>query len=383
MDEIKINHNGMFKKFKFTENYEEFLQTVSQSYNIPKEGLLFNYIDEEGDKIVISTELDYNHIIFMSKRSGTKILKLGVENSKSYEFNKSETISCINSIFHDTETVDNIELKTRLKSQIHKEIDNLTEGFRNKLTISIDSKINNMLSKDYKAKEESLKCSQCACTLGGDFVYKCFLCEDVNFCKNCSCTVDIGKHIMIKYTNPDLIHIDSLRHINKKNINKFNFSNIIAFNTYTDKFVIDVEETEEDYQSFSFKLANMSKNNIQPGDTFECRFDESDIYGNRVTFNDLIYKNEDFEISTMFYSFRNKAPGFYVSKWNFVISGGQDKYQITFVFRIKQVEEMMPFQRIRKFSEGVSSNTGHKTPSKTISVPDLYSEIIKKHQENK
>jgi hypothetical protein len=387
MDELKVNHNGIYKRFQFTANYEELITTISQSFSICKDNIVFSYLDDDGDRIVISSEIDYNHIISLSKKTQMRCLRLNLD-IKSIDLNKSETLSCINSILPD-DTLDH-ELKSKFKSQLHKEIDLLTENFKNRLMQSIDTKINSS-SRDNRPNGENMKCTNCkALIMGSDFVYKCFLCDDVNFCKSCEGLNTMGNHIMIKYNMPDIMHMETLKSLSKKNINTFSYSNFIAFNTYSDKFIIEVIQTEEDYQTFNFKLVNMCKYNLQPGDVFECLFDESDIFGNKVTINDLICKNEDFEINVVFYSFKNKSPGFYISKWNFVLqSSCNEKYCIMFVFFVKKqyVDESMPFQRLRKFSENVLSNASDKSSTnekqKTLSVPDLYSEIIKKYQQNK
>jgi hypothetical protein len=408
MDEIKVNYHGTIKKFLFPQKYEELLNTISTSFNIPKDNIIFNYIDEEGDKIVIASECDYNHIINLSKKSKSQILKLSIEtNNKLLEFNKSETISCIG--FDENNTINlenNNELKSKIKTQIHQEIDHLTENFKNKLTTTIDYKINTMLSKEGSlgggaANIKQTKCLCCKGALGTDYIFKCFLCDEFIFCKNCGenagQAVDLAKHIMIKYTSPDLQHIEAFKggQLNKTNFNKFNFSNIIAFNTVSDRIVIDVNNTDEDYLNHTFRFTNMSKYNIQPGDTFECLFDDSDIFGNKITFSDTtIYKNEDFEINVLFYGFTNKSPGFYKSKWNFVFQQNlSEKYPVTFVFSINrehnEESSMLPFQRVRKLSENIAHNRTNltnlikkKNIGKTVSVPDLYSELIKKYQEN-
>jgi hypothetical protein len=77
----------------------------------------------------------------------------------------------------------------------------------------------------------------------------------------------------------------------------------------------------------------------------------------------------------MFYNFANKPPGYYVSKWVFNLQMNKCyKYYLQVIFRIQYEEENL--KAVRK-----GSNFSERIKSTQMLFPDLYSEIIKKHQD--
>ena len=381
MNQLKVIYQQCVKKFIFPETYDILLDIVTSSFNIPKENIIFNFIDEEGDKIVISSDFDYNHVIQLLKRTNTKTLKLNLDTTPDHS--KAESFSITNSIIHDKHSdelnIDN-EIKIKLKANIKREIDLYVNQLRQNLNQAVDNKISLLLTKDNKKTDEMI-CINCKTKLNDTNILKCFLCNDFLICKNCENCEEIQNHILLKYKNPDIAHLEALKNKSELNIlfkNNFSFKNIIAFNSIQDKYIIEVNNSDiNNYLTYNFSLVNISKYDILIGDSIECVFDESDVFGNKYIFNENIPINSQFSVDILFYNFTNKLAGYYTSKWSFNLQSNKaDKYNLTFIFYLRPERgEEFSFKGIRK-----ESTNSEKSKSTAILFPDLYSEIIKKHQ---
>ena len=382
MYQLKVFYQQCVKKFIFPETYDLLLDIVTSSFNITKENAIFNFIDEDGDKIVISSDFDYNHVIQLLKRTNTNTLKLNLNTSPDHS--KAESFNISNSIINDKHieelNIDN-EIKIKLKANIKREIDLYVNQLRNNLNQAIENKISLLLSKDNKKTDEMI-CIYCKTRLNESNILKCFICNDFLICKNCENCEETQNHILIKYKNPDIIHLEALKNKSELNIlnkNNFSFKNIIAFNTIQDKYIIDVNNSDvNNYLTYNFSLINMTKFDILIGDSLECLFDESDVFGNKYIFNEHISSNSQFSIEILFYNFTNKHVGYYTSKWVFNLQSNKgNKYNLNFIFYLRPERgEEFSFKGIRK-----ESTNSEKSISNTKSFPDLYSEIIKKHQD--
>jgi hypothetical protein len=77
---LKVKYAGYAKILPLPENYNSFVESVIKAFNIDpnqKANLSFGYLDSEGDRIILSSEEDYN----MIKISDEKQLKIFVNNN--------------------------------------------------------------------------------------------------------------------------------------------------------------------------------------------------------------------------------------------------------------------------------------------------------------
>lgn len=316
-------------------------------------------------------------------------------------------------------------------------------------------------------QKEKKFCRKCGHSiLPDDYYYNCFHCEDVCFCLSCEKEEDVNmtlnplsqfqssnsKHLLLKVKNPDSEHLDSLNNIkrfktlqqNKKKIiterekytvpiihtnddyyhegafagvnilSTIGMSNpIIAFNNLTEKIVIEIENTSEDevninnndFYTISINFVNVSKKEIKRNSYLECLFDQSDIFGNKIFFEEIIQGYEEFNLKMMFYNFKNKPSGYYSSKWRLVQdeninNTNKNSIQsnklnkncsfITFVFYLRQrgvmENDIYNLDLLTGHKEKTSGTIGTNKEKEKEKVkeeykfPDLFSEIIKKHQ---
>ena len=77
---LKVKYAGYAKILPLPDNYNSFVESVIKAFNIDpnqKANLSFGYLDSEGDRIILSSEEDYN----MIKISDEKQLKIFVNNN--------------------------------------------------------------------------------------------------------------------------------------------------------------------------------------------------------------------------------------------------------------------------------------------------------------
>ena len=175
IQELKIFYQTSAKKFILPSLYEDLLNTISISFNLTKENLYLNYIDDEGDKIVLSNELDYEHVLKICERSGKRILKMNLEKHSKDQINLSEITQSVLTIElnnedeqireNDNEKKENLlNLKffENLKNSLKNEIDEKVEEFKNKIINVLENKIDMFTNttiikmKKDKNKEKSI-----------------------------------------------------------------------------------------------------------------------------------------------------------------------------------------------------------------------------------
>jgi hypothetical protein len=368
MNELKIYFQNTTKIFLFPSTYEDLCETVTNSFNLSRENIHFHFIDEDADKIVISNDFDFRHVIQILTKANKSTLKLHLEHTPDHS--KIESISMTNSLFPDKHLEDlyDNESKLKLRHNIKQEIETYINNLKVNLTNAIDNKIFNTVKIDDK------KCNHCKNNLENNAL-RCLLCNDLPYCKDCENILDVQNHILLKIMNPDTSHLDALT--KRKESSVFNKNNLIAFNSFTDKYVIEINNGDiSNYMNFTLYLKNFCKYDIISGDSVECIFDESDIFGNKYVFSDNFEINCEFSIDIMFYNFANKPPGYYLSKWVFNLQMNRScKYFIQVIFRIQYEEEEFSFKAVRK-----GSTNSERVKSAQMLFPDLYSEIIKKHE---
>ena len=173
--EIKLNYQNSCKKFLLPENYESLISLVISSFNLNKELINFNYLDEEGDKIIISNQFDYEQVIKLFEKNiydnlSNSLIKINIEkiHTKSHDTinspNSPITHSLImsNSQIEDDLTQNNLnvnysnnydDITKKIKNLIKLEVDSKLNKFKNKLISGIENKINNLFTN---ANEKTL-----------------------------------------------------------------------------------------------------------------------------------------------------------------------------------------------------------------------------------
>jgi hypothetical protein len=315
-----------------------------------------------------------------------------------------------------------------------------------------------------------------------DDVFYCSTCYNKNFSikhsyNKISNYNTLSDHLLIHIKNPDREHLESFKSIMKikriletkrkffrdkekiispikgitgntnlnVNLNQFqydkydinNFSNQnvtldldfknleIGFNSLTDKIFIELKNEKSDFDFLNVKInfINFSKMNIKTNSYLECLFDQSDIFGNKIVFNEVVKGYEEFELNMMFYNFKNKPSGFYISKWRLVreeenelinkklinipsntssttslhhkskILSNSNSYTystLTFIFHLKSNlldDELFNVDILKneKFSNMPlqTRDRNIKTGEKSVPLSDMYSEIIKNYSDKK
>lgn len=165
MKEIKIFYQNNCKKFLFPENYENLLMIASTSFNLSKDILIFNFIDDEGDKIGISNQFDFDQVLRILNKSQTNTLKLNLDttnnsNPRLLETSKVESINYSNVLSHsilksdgknsfeidnNIEYIDMENLKNKLRTMVRNEIEESIDQVKIRLINSIENKINNII----------------------------------------------------------------------------------------------------------------------------------------------------------------------------------------------------------------------------------------------
>jgi hypothetical protein len=92
---IKMNFNGEFKRSCLPESFEELKKVLIRAYSISEEELKvlsISYMDDEGDKVIISDEFDYHQSIIYLEKENNKCLKVNLDrlpeikkNSQNFE----------------------------------------------------------------------------------------------------------------------------------------------------------------------------------------------------------------------------------------------------------------------------------------------------------
>lgn len=284
-------------------------------------------------------------------------------------------------------------------------------------------------------------------------------------------TLSLSEHLIIHIRNPDKEHIESLKSIRKikrildkkrkifkekerfispikaigcntnLNLNHFeydnhdilnNFSNQftqnftldlemknieIGFNSLTNKIFIELknEKSDSDFLNVKINFINFSKMNIKTNSYLECLFDQSDIFGNKIVFNEVVKGYDEFDLNMMFYNFKNKPSGFYISKWRLIrieengllnnniinipssTSSINSFYQkpshinystLMFIFHLKSnlIDDDLFNVDILKNEKICNMPLVRKerkitTGEKSVPLSDMYSEIIKNHSD--
>jgi hypothetical protein len=502
--EIKIFKGNICKKFIIPQDFEKLINLVSSSFNLLKENINFSYIDDEGDKIRITNQLDYEQYIKINEKNNSLKIKIeknnsgaGTENSPNSPITQS--LLMFNSqvdeeiLFKDEENFVQ-DLKYKIKYMIKTEIEEKIDDVKLKLINSMEYKLNNIFQHIGNSNQQNLNtikrnksnpclkrkdmclnnnlstipknplaiknknnssnnilnlnsishykenkiCRRCGHSITTDYFYKCFYCEDIFLCFNCEKEDTnipninfyfnghnhIDRHILLKIKNPDSEHLESLQYIqrikkiyqNKRKFIKekekyfapinesyglkiFPSSNPIAFNNLTYKIIIVIEHDENgsDFYKFNINLVKLSNEDIKRNSYLECIFDQSDIFGNKINFDEIVKGYEEFNIKMMFYNFKNKPSGYYTSKWK-IISNGMTNFinlqnsfsagAITFVFYLKsKIKDFQTESEINlvKNNSGSSMPTDYNLNNLTrnkMKFPDLFTEIIKRHQQN-
>jgi hypothetical protein len=307
------------------------------------------------------------------------------------------------------------------KSHSHKtnsshDLLNLNNTHSSKLSKKSNSLLNLTLPQN-KGNFDSFTCRICDLPLNlSQSHFSCLICEDFLLCLDCEKekVKNSHPHILIKTNQADFKHSQSLELMKKikkakenksKTIEKmsklfceselcFMTTQRLAFNCLLDSLVIQLDETkfQSDYLNYKVNLVNLSYLPILPGAYLECIFDKSDVFGNKITFDEVTKPYEDFELSLMFYNFKNKPPGFYTSEWRLVRNCMEDENHLIFVFFLKK-EDMSIYNVdiLKKETNSLSSNEyninlhnkeKNYIASHPVKFPDMFSEIIKKHQKN-
>ena len=84
---LKVKYGDYAKILPIPENYNSFVESIIKAFNIApnqKSNLSFGYLDSEGDRIILSSEEDYN----MIKTSDEKQLKIFVNNNSNIKEEK-------------------------------------------------------------------------------------------------------------------------------------------------------------------------------------------------------------------------------------------------------------------------------------------------------
>jgi len=87
--QIKIFFNGSAKKANLPSVYSELVKIIIASFSLNSKQfaeLSIHYLDDEGDKVIISNEFDYEQAMYFLKEQKTNVFKINLE-KKSSEFN--------------------------------------------------------------------------------------------------------------------------------------------------------------------------------------------------------------------------------------------------------------------------------------------------------
>jgi hypothetical protein len=156
IQELKIFYQTCAKKFILPPLYEDLLNTISISFNLTKENIYLNYIDDEGDKIVLSNELDYEQVIKICEKSGKRILKMNLEKHSKDQINLSEITQSVLTIELNNEDENlqirenenekkeillNLKFFENLKTSLKNEIEEKVEEFKHKIINVLEHKI--------------------------------------------------------------------------------------------------------------------------------------------------------------------------------------------------------------------------------------------------
>ena len=102
---VKLNFYGEQLDFQLSPNYNTFIQNILNNFNLSQNQLSaisFTYFDEEGDKIMISTEEDYT--IFLQQVKEKTVNNLVVEINENNQ-NQIDKMACLNSALNYQEQV--------------------------------------------------------------------------------------------------------------------------------------------------------------------------------------------------------------------------------------------------------------------------------------
>lgn len=95
---IKMNFNGEFKRSCLPGSFEELKKVLIRAYSISEEELKvlsISYMDDEGDKVIISDEFDYHQSIIYLEKENNKCLKVNLERLPEIIKNKSQNFEII------------------------------------------------------------------------------------------------------------------------------------------------------------------------------------------------------------------------------------------------------------------------------------------------
>jgi hypothetical protein len=84
---IKINFNGKIKRAQLPESFEKLTQLVISSFELNRDSwnyLSFSYVDDEGDRILLSNEFDYNQALYFVDKENISCFKVNVEGAENF-----------------------------------------------------------------------------------------------------------------------------------------------------------------------------------------------------------------------------------------------------------------------------------------------------------
>jgi hypothetical protein len=491
--EFKLSYQYTCKRFIMPSSFKELVELTCTSFSLQRELLQFSYIDHEGDKIIISNDVDFNQMIKILDNNNSidkSIMKIVVEKHsvstlEAFHSPLTRSLEISEDEEKEAQIFDFNELKTKLKYIFQKELEDKLEEVKNKVVSALDSKISGLfniynsesnfsstqnlnigqksvtsnklkikgrkiqksntdlsLIKDRRSEsnfsspefeqlrtyfgnnpnleQDTIQCKRCQKKISfkeNSTIYNCFSCEDVYYCNPCEKELEsIHKHIFLKIANPDTTHYDTYSKFKKitksimnkkKLIKQLPFENFpcISFNSfYGTKSIIEINmdvlnlnkqvtidntEKESDYTNISVNFVNFSKESIPSNSYLECAYEQSDVFGNKYIFPERIEPFEEFECCLLFYNFRTRQPGYYSSKWTFHNSERKENTsEFTFVFHIFKNTPIYSLQRdvspprTRKQTDPNKMHTlTHNKLGTGVKLPDMYSEIIKKHKQ--
>jgi len=164
--ELKMNYKKETKRCQLPKSYNEFKQMISKCYGIPEEQLQnFNisYTDEEDDKVLITSEFDFDQAMVFMSNQNLNILRINIDIAEKL-VEEIKSIKPENNTFELIDERKKFDKDTRsifTESDVNDKTLNFstksTERNTNKLT-EICNKIENMtILENINDKKENIK----------------------------------------------------------------------------------------------------------------------------------------------------------------------------------------------------------------------------------
>ena len=333
-----INHNNILLGVIITSNYNDFKNFIQFFFLIKiKKGNMY-FIDNEGDKISIKSENDFNTFFLSENERGQKeFIKIYIDNS-NYDLNNNysdfiddpdfekfalfenkyseeDNLCFNNNIFESVILCNDIYQSINLniiilflieKEKIIKFIKLIQKCFKKQ----IFRKIKNLKENNNNNKNKNIYCKVCHISPIIVIIYKCKICENYNLCSKC-----YEKNINFTFHNHQF---DIIRETYEQML-KYNFSYLILTNNL--KFIFKKKRLKDDIYINVIFMKNNSKYEYLGNKETKFRIDKlkSTILCESI-FLPSLKPDENYNLNIHFFNMKTVEIGKYECYLNFIVN---------------------------------------------------------------